>query len=69
LIALLVFNLLLPFGMGLSTFLFWCPSPCRTGWPVMEISNWFTLVSGLIAAVGVGIQLRQPTGRSQRARS
>jgi hypothetical protein len=49
--------------------LFWCPSPCRTGWPVMEISNWITLLSGLIAAIAVGIQLRQPAGRSQRARS
>jgi hypothetical protein len=69
LIALLAFNLLLPFGLGLSTLLFWCPSPCRTGWPVMEISNWITLVSGLVSAVAVSFQLRQPAGRSQQAGS
>ena len=69
LVALLAFNLLLPFGLGLSTLLWWCPSPCRTGWPVMEISNWFTLVSGLIAAVAVAVQLRGATGLSQGSHS
>ena len=65
LIALSALNLLLPFGLGLSTFLFWCPSPCRTGWPIMEISNWTTLTSGLIAAVAAGLHLGQPAGRRQ----
>ena len=63
--ALSILNLLLPFGLGLSTLLFWCPSPCRTGWPVMEISNWTTLTSGLIAAVAAGLHLGQPAGRRQ----
>jgi hypothetical protein len=69
LVALLAFSLLLPFGLGLSTLLWWCPSPCRTGWPVMEISNWFTLISGVIAAVAVAVQLRGSAEFSQRSGS
>ena len=33
------------------------------------MKTWITLISGLIAAIAVGFQLRQPAGRSHRARS
>lgn len=59
LIALLVFNLLLPFGAGVATLVSWCPSPCPTAWPLMEIANWTNLLLGLLAAVSVGLRLRQ----------
>lgn len=60
LIASLIFTLLFFFGIAVSTLVVYCPSPCRTAWPVMEIANWAKLITGLIAAVAVGLQLRPP---------
>lgn len=58
LIATLIFNLLLLFGVAVGTLVAYCPSPCPTAWPLMEIANWANLITGLIAAVAVGLRLR-----------
>jgi len=59
LIAALVFDLLFLFGISVGTLLFYCPSPCDTAWPLAEIANWISLFSGLLAAVALGLRLRQ----------
>ena len=51
LVATLAFNLVLNAGLGLGTLVSFCPSPCQTGWPLMEIANWSNLVLGVLAAV------------------
>ena len=45
------------FGFGVGTLVSFCPSPCRTGWPVAEITIWVSLVAGLLAAILLGIQI------------
>lgn len=59
LIATLVFTLLFFFVIAVSTLVVYCPSPCAIAWPVMEIANWAKLITGLIAAVAIGLQLRR----------
>lgn len=49
----LVIALLLPIGLGLGTLVAFCPSPCRTAWPLMEVANWVGLVTGLAAAASL----------------
>ena len=58
LIATLIFTLLFFLGIAVSTLVAYCPSPCSTGWPVIEIANWAKLITGLMAAIAVGLQLR-----------
>jgi len=56
-----VFNLLFLFGIGFGTLVSYCPSPCQTAWPLMEIANWANVITGAIAAVAVGAYLwRRP---------
>ncbi len=43
-------TLLLNVGLGLGTTLAFCPTPCRTLWPVAELWNWATTVSGIVAS-------------------
>jgi hypothetical protein len=57
LIAAFVFNLLFLFGFSIGTLVAYCPSPCPTAWPLMEIINWVNLGTGLIAAVAAGLHL------------
>ena len=59
LIAALIFSLLLPVGEGIGTLVAFCPSPCQTAWPLMEIANWSNVILGLAAALAVGLHLRQ----------
>ena len=59
LIAALLFALLLPFGGGIATLVAFCPTPCATAGGLMEIANWANLITGLLAAVVVGLRLRQ----------
>lgn len=59
LIAALLFALLLPFGGGIATLAAFCPSPCATAGGLMEIANWVNLITGLLAAVAIGLRLRQ----------
>ena len=58
LIAVLIFTLLLPVGIGVGTLISFCPSPCPTAWPLGEIVNWTNLIAGLAAVASVGLYLR-----------
>lgn len=44
-------TLLLNVGLGLGTTLAFCPTPCRTLWPVGELWNWATTLSGIVASI------------------
>ena len=59
LMVVLILTLLLPFGEGIATLISFCPSPCPTAWPLMEIANWSNVILGLVAALAVGLHLRQ----------
>jgi hypothetical protein len=59
LIGALVCSLLLALGDGLTTILFFCPTPCPTVSPLGDIIIWANLISGLVATVALGLQLRQ----------
>ncbi len=65
LIGALVCSLLLALGWGLTTVLILCPTPCPTVSPLGDIIIWANLISGLAAAVALGLQLRQ--ARQQRS--
>ena len=60
--TLLALSLLLLVGLGVATPVSFCPSPCQTAWPLMEVSNWAGLVVGLLAALSAWLRLRQPAG-------
>ncbi|HSM61483.1 MAG TPA: hypothetical protein VK849_11820 [Longimicrobiales bacterium] len=49
--------LLVAFGIYTVTVL--CPTPCRTGWPVGEISIWSNLLMGVLAGAAVALNLRR----------
>lgn len=57
LIAVFGFNLFFLLVIAVGTLVSFCPSPCRTGWPVAEITIWASLVAGLLAAISLGIQI------------
>jgi len=59
LIGALVFSLLLALGEGLTALLVFCPTPCPTISPLGDIIIWANLISGLVAAAALGLQLRQ----------
>jgi len=67
LIGALVCSLLLALGEGLTTVLVFCPTPCPTVSPLGDIIIWANLISGLVAAAALGLQLRQT--RQQRTAS
>ncbi len=49
---------------GVSTLLSFCPSPCRTAWPVAEIATWSNLVIGIPATL---LAARQVWGYRQKS--
>ena len=51
-------TLLLNVGLGLGTTLAFCPTPCRTLWPVGELWNWATTLSGIVASIPIMRALR-----------
>ena len=55
----LVFTLLANVALGLGTTLAFCPTPCQTLWPVAEIWNWATTLTGAAAVV---VQIRALRG-------
>ncbi len=59
LIAVLVYYLFFTFFSGLYSLLFLCPSTCPSSQPLMEIALWANLITGLLASVTVGSQLRE----------
>ncbi|MAG36923.1 MAG: hypothetical protein CL878_11870 [Dehalococcoidia bacterium] len=69
LIGALVSSALLSLGIGIGTALAFCPTPCRTIWPLMEITNWAGIIVGLAACVALGFELWRPTIRSGEDRT
>jgi hypothetical protein len=68
LIAAFILNLLFLLAIPIGTLVAYCPSPCRELWPVMELANWVTLLSGLLATVSLALQLRpHKVGQTQAA--
>jgi hypothetical protein len=58
LIVAFVINLFFLLAVPLGTLVAYCPSPCPTLWPLMELANWLNLVAGLLAAAAIGLHLR-----------
>jgi hypothetical protein len=54
LISALILNLLFLLAIPIGTLVAYCPSPCSTVWPLMELANWLNLIAGLLAAVSLG---------------
>jgi hypothetical protein len=69
-IAMFSFNLFFLLIIAIGTLVSYCPSPCRTGWPLGEILIWLSLVFGVLASAATGVQiwsgqprsLQNPTG-------
>jgi hypothetical protein len=59
LFAALIINLLFLLIIPVGTLVAYCPSPCHTLWPLMELANWINLLFGLLATVALVFQLRQ----------
>ncbi len=69
LIAALTINLLFLLVLPIGSLVAFCPSPCTELWPLMELANWINLISGLLAAAALALQLRQyRTARHEMAR-
>ena len=47
----LVLTLLANLGLGLGTTFAFCPTPCQTLWPVGELWNWATTLTGAAAVI------------------
>jgi hypothetical protein len=60
-IALLGINLFFSLVIAVGTLVSYCPSPCRTGWPLGEIFIWASLVAGLVATTSLIVYLRTPS--------
>jgi hypothetical protein len=58
LIVSLIFSLIVALAGGLLTLLAFCPNGCAA-WPVGNIIVWANLISGLVASIALGLQLRQ----------
>ena len=54
----LVLTLLLNVGLGLGTTVAFCPTPCQTLWPIGELWNWATTLTGAAAVIAQGRALR-----------
>jgi len=65
-IALFGFNLFFLLIIAVGTLVSYCPSPCRTGWPLGEILVWLSLVFGVLASAATGIQIWSDQPRSQQ---
>ena len=50
--------------LGIGTVIAWCPTPCRTGWPLEEIMIWISVVVGFLNAVSLGMYLRDGKQRA-----
>lgn len=72
LLTLLGLALAMLVGGGISTLASFCPSPCRTAWPLMEVSNWAGLTVGILAVLAAGRRLlagdRSPSNSPEEGR-
>jgi hypothetical protein len=64
-IAALGYNLFFTLLSGVYSLLVLCPSTCPSSRPLMEIALWANLITGLLASVTVGSQLRAAAPRSK----
>lgn len=58
----LVLTLLLNVGLGVGTTVAFCPTPCQTLWPIGELWNWATTLTGVAALVAQVSALRSRKG-------
>lgn len=58
LIAAFIINLFFLLAVPVGTLVAYCPSPCATLWPLMELGNWINLSFGLLAGIALVLQLR-----------
>ncbi|MCL4832073.1 MAG: hypothetical protein KJZ86_06515 [Caldilineaceae bacterium] len=65
--VVLVWVLLLDVALALATYFILCPpwTGCE-GWPNVWAWNWANLLTGVAAAIALGMQLRQPESRGLR---
>jgi len=61
------FSLFFLLVIAAGTLVSYCPSPCRTAWPVGEIFIWLSLIFGLLASAATAIQLWD--GHTRRMRN
>ncbi|MDP9281064.1 MAG: hypothetical protein M3P38_03075 [Chloroflexota bacterium] len=54
----LVLTLLANVGLGLGTTFAFCPTPCQTLWPIGELWNWATTLTGAGAVIAQVSALR-----------
>jgi hypothetical protein len=57
LVAAFGFNLFFLLFIAAGTLVSYCPSPCRTDWPLGEIAIWASLIAGLAASIPLGVQI------------
>lgn len=57
----LVLTLIANVGLGVGTTVAFCPTPCQTLWPIGELWNWATTLTGAAAAVAQVRALRSQT--------
>ena len=46
--------------IAVGTLVSYCPSPCRTGWPLGEAFIWLSFGVGLLASLSSGFQVFRP---------
>ncbi|MBI4926694.1 MAG: hypothetical protein HY835_02935 [Anaerolineae bacterium] len=59
LVAAFIINLIFLLVIPIGTLVAYCPSPCLTLWPIMELANWINLLFGSLAGIGLAIQFCQ----------
>ena len=59
LIAAFILNALVLLGIPVSWLFFYCPAACRADAGIFNLANTLNLIFGLLAAIALGLQLRQ----------
>jgi hypothetical protein len=59
LVAGFTINLLFLLFVPIGTLVVYCPSPCLTLWPIMELANWLNLLFGILAGIAMALQILQ----------
>jgi len=63
LITTFALNLLVLFVIPISWLFFYCPAACQTDAGIFNLANTLNLILGVLAAIALGIQIRQPQTR------
>lgn len=64
LITAFIINLLFLLAIPIGTLVAYCPSPCPSLWPIMELANWINLLFGILATVALALQLHYFSARN-----